>query len=390
MKNIKLIYKKEILETVRDKKTLIVMTIVPALLVPVFCFGIPFAMEKFMETQEARASVVGIVSDNNSTIILDVIKSDKNLSIIEMGYCKLEDIENDKVDVILEINSTNLSQMNVSIYYKSTKMESVIASQRARELLSNLSSAMIIEKLRQEDIDLELLKPPININTKDVSTEKEKSGFFLGLFLPLIIVILGMFSGMYAAIDITAGEKERKTLEMTLSIPIPRRDIVFGKFLTLFTISLITLSIAITVTLISLKFAQPLEAEIGEKLVIPWKSMLSAFPALVLLIVMFDSLMLAIAVRARNYKEAQQYIGPLSFIVIFPVILTQMSAMFTVPTYFFVIPIVNVMLIFKELLMDVVNISHILITTILSGLCALASLYYVKYSFDKEEIMFRT
>lgn len=390
MKNIKLIYKKEILETVRDKKTLIVMTIVPALLVPVFCFGIPFAMEKFMETQEARASLVGIVSDNNSTIILDVIKSDKNLSIIEMDYCKLEDIENGKVDVILEINSTNLSQMNVSIYYKSTKMESVIASQRARELLSNLSSAMIIEKLRQEDIDLELLKPPININTKDVSTEKEKSGFFLGLFLPLIIIILGMFSGMYAAIDITAGEKERKTLEMTLSIPIPRRDIVFGKFLTLFTISLITLSIAITVTLISLKFAQPLEAEIGEKLVIPWKSMLSAFPALVLLIVMFDSLMLAIAVRARNYKEAQQYIGPLSFMVIFPVILTQMSAMFTVPTYFFVIPIVNVMLIFKELLMDVVNISHILITTILSGLCALASLYYVKYSFDKEEIMFRT
>ena len=387
MNQIKLVFRKELLEVLRDKKTLLIMTLIPVLITPVFVIGMPIIMESYYGHLEQRMSIVGVVSQNIT--LINEIYQNESIMLVSIDKYNLQDIENRKFDAIMLVNITN-HKFNITIYYKSTIIESQLTQQKLISVWHNFSTFYIANTLIAQGINIAELNP-VELETQDIATEEEIAGFTAGMILPFIIVIAGMFSGMYSAIDITAGEKERKTIELLLSLPINRKFIIFGKFITIcvisiFTLSLLLCSFAICNYLVSIMYS---DSVFVKSFILPIENLLLGIPALLLLIAMFNAIMLSICIRARNYKEAQQYISPLTMAVIFPIILTQMITIHGLSPQYYLIPIMNVILLFKELLMGITNLSHILLTTISTIIYASLALYIAKYHFEKEEVIFR-
>ena len=140
-----------------------------------------------------------------------------------------------------------------------------MASDKLLNLVKDYRSKILDKRLASRNIEQKLLTP-FTIKRSNVAKDKMGS-FMLSMFLPYIIIILSVIGALYTAIDLTAGEKERGTLETILASPVPRWQLATGKFLTVLTTSLVSTSLAVasmTVTLAMGIFAAgPLASNLG-------------------------------------------------------------------------------------------------------------------------------
>ncbi len=168
----------------------------------------------------------------------------------------------------------------------------------------------------------ELLKTPIKLESIDTADQRENFGEKVGGFIPYMLIILCLTGAMYPAIDLGAGEKERGTLETLLLTPIARLSLVLGKFLTIMTTSITTALITVS----SLVFWSYLIGKITEVKQVSEIMAAVGLADVILMILMlvpisaiFAALVLAISIYARSYKEAQNYMGPLTMVTFMPV-----------------------------------------------------------------------
>jgi sodium transport system permease protein len=278
------------------------------------------------------------------------------------------------------------------IYYDAAELKSEITSDKLTDRLKDYQDTVVTARLRERQIDKSLLHP-IRISRENLAPKEKMGGFMLAMFLPYIIVILAMTGAMYPAIDLTAGEKERGTLETILVTPVSRLDIAGGKFLAVLTASVITVVLATT--------SMSLTAGIGFAKIGPFASEqqllfsirpLSIFMLLVLMFpiaCLFSSVLLSVALFAKTYKEAQSYITPLMFLVILPAMISFLPG-FELDWRLVFIPIVNVSLAAKQILLGSFKWGFILVIFISTFIYAGFSVFVTKRLFEKEEVLFRT
>ena len=104
---------------------------------------------------------------------------------------------------------------------------------------------------------------PFAIESHNVASSKEMGSRIIGSFLPYVIILMALTGAMYPAIDLTAGEKERGTMETLLVAGVDRMDIVLGKFLTVFCASLVTISLTVCSMAVSAYVALRIIPEMG-------------------------------------------------------------------------------------------------------------------------------
>jgi len=207
----------------------------------------------------------------------------------------------------------------------------------------------------------------------------------------MFLVLFSIIGGMYMAIDISAGEKERKTLEALLLVPLSRLQIVTGKFLAVATTSITTVVLSILSMYVSFIIWPPnLGTELsGLEFNLTGSTILIMIGIGILLSVMFAALLLAVAIFAKSYKEAQNYVMPLYLLVVLPVSLLGSLPGFKPPFFFFFIPAVNAVILFKEILLDNFVFSHIVVTFASLLLFASISILIAAKIYGKENILFR-
>ena len=432
LKNIITIFKKELKDTIRDRRTLMAMVVMPMLLMPVMTIGMFKFMEYQMEKQGEKVVKISVIEEGEAPAFVEMIEDQEKIEIVEIeavssessardsdeagleDFNKAKDrvkemIANDDLDLGIIIpenfqeNIDNQEVAGITIIQKSTNLDSQSALARISFLVANFNDQLLQKRFADQEINPEILSKVV-IAPIDVATEKETGGFILGLIIPLFIVMWAITGGQYTAIDVSAGEKERKTLESLLLTPVKRMDIVFGKFLTVSAVALVSVIVAIGSFYVALIYSggfgsimqdgQSSGAEgMAENVAINFSiepfAIILLLAVSLFLVLMFSAIILSIAIFAKSFKEAQSYIGPSYLVVILPVVLVNSMPGFEPALWFFAVPAVNATLLFKEVLMGVYDPGHILLTLSSLIVYSIVAIIIATKIYSKEGVLFR-
>ncbi len=394
---IKTIAKKEVVEFVRDWRTIVAIIIIPILMFPVLFILFPVLLES--EAAELDNKVVNIEiqsnqypmhlieSFNESYSKLTYVNAtfDESLSLPSSDLDRVRDME---IDAILRLNYTD-NIWYYSVIHLSTSESSTEAKNRIISSLikfeNNITELRISEGGLEVDSTLDPLRWDGDMSKADVATEGEQAGLILSLFIPLVLAIWTFSSAIQPSIDMTAGERERGTLEALLGLPCTRNELLLGKWLGVATIT----GVGVLLQIVGLLFAIGYLAS-SDFIGIPALSIgaiILIIISIMLFAVMVVALELALAMRSHSVKEAGSILGPAIILIIFPALFTQVINLDGIESFWFSIPVINILLALRELLLDRVIIEHVAIWFVSSVLYASLAAYYAAKQFKREDIV---
>ena len=250
------------------------------------------------------------------------------------------------VDAVLEL--TDVPDDPLAIHHDSSRPASALARERLEEWLSHTG-----EQRRQraaEDLGMTIADmAPFVIERVDVAEAEELGGFVLSLILPLMLILMGVLGAFYPAVDLTAGEHERKTFETTLLSPIPRVSVQLGKVLAV----TVCATVAAAMNLLGMGLAaNHLLGMMGSdelRVSLPYSNLLLALPLALAFLLFASAVLCACASLARTFKQGQSLLGSIQLLFLLPAVVTSLPGLALTPALA-AIPVVGVALGFRVLL----------------------------------------
>lgn len=381
---VKAIFIKEVKETVRDSKTLLIMTLLPIILYPLLAVGGSQIAIQQGKSIQSRTIIVNI---NENTSLSTFLNKKSQLKIINSDNPQ-KDLKNGKINayIILEkdfenkINSDVTAKMNV--YIDQANINSLSAQVKLSEYLKDYKQFILEKRMSERNINKNILSP-IRADFKNTAPKEKVGGFYLGNILPFIIIFMTILGAFYPAIDQTAGEKERGTLETLLTTPVKKYEIITGKFLTISLFAFITgLLNLLSMTLSMTMFLSNDKVNFS----IPWESMALIFLLLIPTTMFFVALMMLVSSLANSFKDAQNYLTPVYLIFGFPAMVTAFPG-FSLNYQSALIPVANVSLLIKDLLLSKFDTSLIFLVLISTTIYSIIAIGAATRLFNREEIL---
>lgn len=382
MNTILTVLKKELIDTLRDRRTLLSAILIPILTTPLLIYGTIKISKMVMDKEKAKKLNVGLLAvPQEFSSTLDTSKySLQVVTDLEEGR---EDILDEDLDGLIvfkddfESKIVDLKSSKVNLFYKSTNMS---VKSRLEKELKRYKDDLMDSRL----VTLNLSKAtmnPITIHNYDIAPPKEQIGKTVGGFLPYMFIIFCFTACMYPALDLITGEKERGTIETLLTAPASRLSILFGKMLAISLVGFVAAVMIVLGLFISLKFFPEIPEEMLESLneMVSTKFILMLFAMLIPLSIFFAGLLSSIVIRAKSFKEAQSYVSPLMIFIILPAMVALMPGVELTWTTA-MIPIANIALATKEILAGTIQMPHYF--AILASLVILA-IIAVLFSFKQ-------
>lgn len=381
------VFQKEIRETLRDTRTLLIMVVVPVILYP----AILIASEQlalFGRRQLERDPAVVAVSGEPQADALQFLAGRGDLDLVSAGDPAAA-IRSDSVSAVAVFLSPSGPEDSraVSLLFDAADDR----SRRGRDILSAALDAwgdtLLARRIRAQGLSEDFARPLV-VSDSSLALPRELGGYALGRFLPMLLVVMTLLGAFYPAIDLAAGEKERGTLETLLTAPIPPGQVVAGKFLTVTVVGLVAAGLNLGSMLLTFQtglfqFSQVVQMEFS----LPLGSILIIFSTLIPLAVLFGALFLGIAVRSQSFKEAQNALTPVYMLFILPALLPLFPGIdFSAPLA--VVPVGGVSLLFRELLAGKADVLFGLIAILSTIAYAGLALYFAARSFGREEVLF--
>ena len=396
MKIIIAIFKKELTDVLRDKRTLFFMIVIPVIVMPLIFIG----SIKFQEYQSKKSDEkilnIGLINKTSDSQIRDYLLDQKGVYLVEdIDLDSLElGIKNDSLQGGLYIHQNFINDISanamgkVEVYYKSSDLMSK-AKNRINNALDIYKNEVVSERLSQFNVDKDLLEP-LDIINKDISTKKETIGKAVGGLIPYMLVIFIFLGAMYPAIDLGAGEKERGSLETLLSSPATKFEITVGKLMVVSLAGMVSGLISVIGISVPFYFIGNIPDQIKStvlEIISPF-IIVSVIILMVPIAIFFASMLLSISFYARSFKEAQSLMGPLNIIIIVPLMLT-LGPGIEIDHITALIPLINVGLLTKEILAGSAQPIYFIET--LSSLLFFAAIgiRFSVYWFNKENTIFR-
>ncbi|MFT4928485.1 MAG: sodium transport system permease protein [Phenylobacterium sp.] len=399
-----LVYKKELLELLRDKKTMFFVIALPLLVFPVLFGVLTVVMANAQLNEEKKIHSYVIVGEQYAQAFADDLFYHKSFKKVayqgETDLASLtEAIRHQEFDLAIVIPADFAEQVaanqqsNWQIVFNDAAVINRIHD-RTTGLIGKHADLIQRDKLIALGVptaDHEAILTPVVVSKVDTADKRENIGEKLGGIIPYILIPLCLVGAIYPAIDLGAGEKERGTLETLLLTPVSRTALVLGKFYTVLTTSL--LSALITVSSMGF-WAVLMGSVLGMKAVHNAVGVIGVLDlSLVLLMLLpmaciFSSLLLAISIYARTFKEAQNYMGPLHIVIAVPIVAALVPGMKLGWVTAF-IPVMNVALGIKEVIKGTVDYSMIGVIFVAMTTLAIAMIAFSVHWFGKEEVLFR-
>ncbi len=388
------IFKKEMLDTMRDKRTLIMMIGVPMLLYPLLLIvGLQglLIQNASLDKKISRVALQTSEPDTVRTWLADVEK----IEIVEVPDPATA-LEQGELEAIVFIDGPAASllgegkSVNVEVRFDSTEFESMDAAGRLRDGLDKDAESMLEVRLKSMGLEADYIEP-LKIERKDVSPPAKTTGNALGTVLPILMVVMLAVGAFYPAVDVTAGEKERGTFETLLSTPASKLEIVAGKFLTVFLLAMAAgllnlASMAATFAFMASQVQQNVDTVIPFELKFPPSAILVIFLIMIPLAFFISALMMAIAVFARSFKEAQNYVTPFLIVITMPALFAAMPGVkLNAMTQF--IPVANAILLFRDMMTGKAGLLDAFPVFLSTAAFAALSLLFAAWLFQREEVI---
>ena len=396
MKKIGIIFRKELKDTLRDRRTLFFMILFPILIIPLIIGGIPKIMVSMMEKKMTERIDIAIIGEENNLELVEMFGMADSIDVIfNMERDSIEQsIRNKDIDgaVIIPdgfsemVNSMKTAQITI-VYISSDDLEA--AKKRMESVINKYRESKISQRLEMLEIQSEILEP-VKINHRNIASEKEMIGKIAGGWLPYMFILYCFMGAMYPALDLGAGEKERGTIETLLISPAGRLEILLGKFCVISLSGFLSAISGIIGLLVGLQFMTELPMEIitTMKSIIEIKTIALILSLIVPVSIFFSAVLLSISFYAKSFKEAQSLVTPINILILFPALIGLIPGVeLTWKTA--LIPIVNIALVTKEIIAE--TVSSVLLLEVYGSMIILAivGLFFTRWWFNREEVIFR-
>lgn len=396
MKNVFTVFKKELLDSLRDRRTIFLMVVFPLILFPIFLTISQFFISSRIKEAGEKQLVIGVITNGNAENFTDMLHRKNEIIFIENIN---KDSSNNYVakgmlDAVIIFDKNfdedvrNMNPGNINLIYKSIEGND-IRTEKLLKIINEYKELILSERFSELNIN-EKITRPINLKQTDVASVKEKLAEVIGGFLPYLFIIFCYMGSMYPAIDLAAGEKERGTLETLLTVPVSRFEILLGKFgvvvLTGLTSALISF-VGIYISLLQVDEI-PRELLVSINGLLEPQSIILLLTLLVPISIFFSGLLLSLSFYAKSFKEAQSIISPMTIIIIIPAFIGLMPGM-ELNAKTALIPILNVSLAAKSIIAG--KVSSLLLVEVYLSLMVLAliSLLVCTKLFEREDTIFR-
>ncbi|MFQ5638101.1 MAG: ABC transporter permease subunit [bacterium] len=393
------IFKKELIDTLRDRRTIIAMVLVPVMMIPLMLM----VMTRIQSSQAKKAReevlTVGLVTHGNAADFKNMLERKDRVTVIEdiptdsAGIATL--ITEDSLDaafIFVEDFDQRVAELRagrLKFYFKSTEDDD-ITKDRLQDFVERFEKKLVSARFRELNIDKRIIKPLTMVET-NIATKKERVGRAIGAFLPYMFVIFCFMGSMYPAIDLGAGEKERGTIETLLTAPVSRFQILLGKFGVVMLTGIVSAGMSMFGMYLGFKQMHEIPPEAVEAVlnILEVKSILMVLSLLLPLTAFFAGVLLSLSIFAKSFKEAQSIISPMTIIVILPVLVGLLPGM-ELNAKTALIPILNISLATKEVLAGTIHTGLLIEVYVSLFILAGLSLFGCSKMFERESAIFRS
>jgi len=295
-------------------------------------------------------------------------------------------------------------RVTIKIYHYQGELRSDRAVSEVRRIFASYAEKIIEARLTERGLSLAAIRP-LDVKAENVAPPEKVGGNMIGGIIPYFFLLLAFTGAMYPAMDLTAGEKERGTMETLLCSPVARLDLVLGKFLMILTASVATVAFSLVSMLVTFSIggaimasritesgtasAQRTVEKFSSMTTIDALGLLAVLGMVAPMIVLFAAVLFTISLFAKSFKEAQSYVSPLIIVIIMPAGIGMLPGV-ELNARLALIPILNVSLASKELVSGVWHWDYLALIFGSSCTYAAVALYLAVRMFNREDVIFRS
>lgn len=403
---------KELREILRDRRTIITLVFMPLILYPL----LSIAFQRYFLSNlshNVTAPRIGFVSDDEMRYLSmcfrlgDVDKSpiktrglgilaDAHQTDVEVEWAIHSDLEsavrNGEVDAgirLIDGVQTNFDprvdvSLNCEVLFVTDSASSRRAAEHIEQRIAEVSNIFLAERLKVLGVTQRAV--PVQVSRRGLLNSGTAAQISIAAVIPFILILMTVTGAVYPAIDLTAGERERGTLEILVAAPIPRLGLLLAKYFAVLTCALLTAGanlLTVTITMSVSGLGKMLFGEDG----ISWPVMFAVGGLLVLFAAFFSAVLLMITSFARSFKEAQAYLIPVMLVSLAPGMLSLMPGV-EQKGMLVVAPLVNIVLLGRDLFEFKATAATALTVVLSTSLYALAAIALAARIFGSESVLY--
>lgn len=413
---IRTIYAKELIDILRDHRTLIAMIVVPIVLYPLLMLGSVQAVSFQAAQIDEEVIVVAVVNEAQGMNLRELVSADRVALDREPSAqgesAELENgpmpIQKDKLHItpagsLAEVDRLIRERLvHIGVVFERDELVDAPNIQNRiqwrydkediRSAAAKIRLEEVIQRLQQRTVDARKVAArlpmtfdqPFALQSVDLSSPPS----ILGQILPLILVLMTITGAIYPAIDLTAGERERGTLESLMASPVPVIDLIVGKFLVVTTVALMGAALNLASVTATVYFGGLGELIASSGGAMPLGTMFFILLALIPFAVLMSAIMIAVCSFARTFKEAQNYVTPVILAVLIPGGIAALPAT-RLEGVMLVMPVGNMVLLARDMLLGAYIPAWAVFIVILSTtLYAGAAVALAAGVFGRESVVF--
>ncbi|MGC8642920.1 MAG: ABC transporter permease subunit/CPBP intramembrane protease [Isosphaeraceae bacterium] len=422
--NLLVIFRREVLDQLRDRRTLFMIVVFPILLYPILGFVVlqvaaarvqkpRIVVVVGTEYLPAEYPLLAPSADDFDPRLLGPQPQRGSLQVVSESARgpwgeaehRQEAVRRGVASAVLVIPADLPRQFHerkdveIPILYRSVDETSQNTYYRLREILDRWKREIVQARTQRDNLPRGYAQP-VQVKAQDLATTQEVESSTWSRVFPFLLVMMSLTGAFYPAVDLCAGEKERGTMETLLISPASRAEIVVGKFLTVMLASVATalLNLA-SMGLTGLVLAErgaPLALEPGHRAsaaALSAPSLQSAFWMILLLLPLaafFSAVCLALSVLARSMKEGQYYMTPL-YMVCLPLIFLTLMPETKLNLFYSLVPVTGVALLLRALIMGDYQtaVRYFLPVMAPTVFYAWVALRWAIDQFQREDVLFR-
>ena len=383
-----IVFTKELRETVRDRRTLLMMVVVPVLLYPVLMVVSEQILLFGQRRLESAAAPVAILGDAPRELLM-LLDSATQVQRVDLSRPAEEALRAGGVTAVAVLGPEveGEATRNVDLLYDATSDQSLRGRRELSRVLDDWRDTLLARRLEVRGLPGSFAVP-VAVADSSVARPEEVGGYTLGRILPLLLVVITLLGAFYPAIDLAAGEKERGTLETLLTAPVPPGAVVAGKFVTVALIGIVAAALNLGSMLLTFQTGVlQVASQLGLDVSLPWTSVAVIFLTLIPLAVLFGALFLGLAVGASSFKEAQNALTPVYMVVLIPAMLPIFPGIEFTPLMA-IVPVAGVSFFFRDLMGGDARLVTGLLVLVSTALYAMAALVFAARAFGSESVLF--
>lgn len=405
--------RRDLLSTIRDRRTLVSSIVLPMLIIPLMMVGLPMLMGGLMGGEVKARQKVGVVGQLPQALQTALKQDEKGPdgALLRGGVdlVRVADpvaaVQNGEVEAVVKVPAPLPTRAGnqtgtLELYAKLASLRAQSgAYAKVKAVVDNYNRQLTLGRLTELGLSEKALAP-VQIKEIDASGEQEKRSGMLAFVIPMLMLSFILSGAMATALDGTAGEKERGTLESLLVSPVRRSEVVGGKLLATTISALVTAVfnvigffltglLAVFLRRDKVGMDAEMQSAFGGQLILSGTDLFLLLLIVMSVALLLSALLIALSIYARSYKEAQTYVTPLNLLIIFPSILLQFADFLHTGALAYAIPLFGSMLSILNLVKGALELPNALMAVASNLLCTALVSWLALQSFHREEVIFR-